>query len=206
MKKRLAFLIVLVALAVAGWQLFISLGHLLHTEDPLEKADVIYVLSGTRVERVAEAGQLYLEGWAPRILLSRQISEPAEIQLRGKGLRIPTETELQRNVLHQLGVPPEAIEEVQSEQVATANEVEELAHLASGRQWQRIIVVTSKLHTARSRLAMRRRLQPLGMEIVMRGSRYDAHDIEQWWSNRSTFRFVLFEAQKYFAYAIGIGD
>ena len=206
MKTRLALLIVVVTLALGGWQLFLSLGHLLHTEDPLVKADVIYVLSGTRVERVAEAGHLYLEGWAPGILLSRQISEQAENRLRATGLRIPTETELQRNVLHQMGVPAGAIDEVQSEQVATANEVEELAQVATERNWHRIIVVTSKLHTARSRLAMRRRFEPLGREIVMRGSRYDANDIDRWWSNRSTFRFVLFEAQKYVAYAIGIGD
>lgn len=206
MKTRLALLIVAVTLALGGWQLFLSLGRLLHTEDPLVKADVIYVLSGTRVERVAEAGHLYLEGWAPGILLSRQISEQAENRLRATGLRIPTETELQRNVLHQMGVPAGAIDEVPSEQVATANEVDELAQVATERNWHRIIVVTSKLHTARSRLAMRRRFEPLGRQIIMRGSRYDANDIDRWWSNRSTFRFVLFEAQKYVAYAIGIGD
>jgi uncharacterized SAM-binding protein YcdF (DUF218 family) len=39
---------------------------------------------------------------------------------------------------------------------------------AESRRWQRIVVVTSKLHTARARLAMRRRFAPLGREIVMR--------------------------------------
>ena len=206
MTRRLVLLVLIVALAFGGWRLFLSLGQILHSEDPLVRADVIYVLGGTRVERVAEAGQLYREGWAPRILLSRQVSEPAELQLRAAGLDIPTETHLQRDVLRQMGVPPDAIDEVRSEQVATANEVEELAGLATSRGWQRLIVVTSKLHTARSSLAMRRRFAPLGKQIVTRASRYDTSDIERWWSNRSTFRFVLFEAQKYVAYAIGVGD
>jgi uncharacterized SAM-binding protein YcdF (DUF218 family) len=204
--KRLGLLFLFVALAFGGWRVFLSLGHLLHNEDPLAKADVIYVLGGTRVERVAEAGELYREGWAPRILLSRQVSEPAEVHLRSQGLHIPTETQLQRDVLHQMGVPPEAIDEVRSEQVATANEVEELATVATARQWTRLIVVTSKLHTARSALAMRRRFEPINKTIIMRASRYDTTDVARWWSNRSTFRFVLFEAQKFAAYAIGVGD
>src|SRR5690606_35383623 len=77
LKARLGAVLLLL-LAAAGWYLFTSLGHILHHEDPLEHADVIFVLSGTRVERVAEAGELYLAGWAPRVLLSRQIVEPAE--------------------------------------------------------------------------------------------------------------------------------
>ena len=111
-----------------------------------------------------------------------------------------------RALMERTGLPPEAIDEVRSEQVATANEVEALVQVATARQWKRLIVVTSKLHTARSALAMRRRFEPLGKEIIMRASRYDTNDIAQWWSNRSTFRFVMFEAQKYVAYAIGIGD
>jgi uncharacterized SAM-binding protein YcdF (DUF218 family) len=105
-----------------------------------------------------------------------------------------------------MGIPPAAIEEVTAELVATANEVDELVQFAESRRWQRIVVVTSKLHTARARLAMRRRFAPLGREIVMRGSRYDDTDIDRWWSNRSDLRSVLFEAQKLLAYAIGVGD
>jgi uncharacterized SAM-binding protein YcdF (DUF218 family) len=206
LKRRLVVLAAILGLSVAGWQLLTSLGHILHREDVLTKADVIYVLAGTRVERIAEAGELYREGWAPLILLSRQVSEPAEVQLRAAGVRIPTETELQRNVLQQMGIPPAAIEEVTAELVATANEVDELVQFAESRRWQRIVVVTSKLHTARARLAMRRRFAPLGREIVMRGSRYDDTDIDRWWSNRSDLRSVLFEAQKLLAYAIGVGD
>lgn len=196
----------MVALAIGGWRLFLSLGHILQSEDPLQKSDVVFVLGGTRVERVAEAGALYREGWVPLILLSRQISEPAEIELRAAGIHIPTETQMQRDVLRQMGVPPDAVEEVTAEQVATANEVEELAHIAAARKWQRIVVVTSKLHTARSRLALRRRFAGTNTEIIMRATRFDTVDVDRWWSNRSTLRFVLFESQKLLAYALGIGD
>jgi uncharacterized SAM-binding protein YcdF (DUF218 family) len=205
-KKRLGVLFVVLVLVAGIWRLITSLGHILHSEDPLEKADVIFVLAGTRVERIAEAGSLFQEGWAPRVLLSRQISEPAEIRLRAEGVTIPTETDLQRDVLHQMGVPPDAIEQVVAEQVATANEVDELTHLAAARGWTRVIVVTSKLHTARAALTLRRHLAPMGKQVIVRASRYDDADIDRWWSNRSDLRFVLFEAQKLIAYGLGLGD
>lgn len=42
--------------------MFLSLGRILHEEDPLEHADVIFVLGGAHLDRAAEAGHLYLEG------------------------------------------------------------------------------------------------------------------------------------------------
>ena len=206
MKKRLGAILVLAVVAIGGWRLFVSLGHILHSEDPLAKADVIYVLAGSRVTRVAEAAELYREGWAPLILLSRQRSETAEHRLRASGVHIPTETELQRDVLRQMGVPPEHVDEITAEQNATAAEVDELERFALARNWNRIIVVTSKFHTARSAMAMSRRFTPLGKEIIMRASRYDDADIDRWWANRSDLRFVLFESQKMLAYWIGAAD
>ena len=206
MIKRLAVVLLVVALALGGWRLFVSLGHILHSEDPLAKADVIFVLGGTRVERVAEGGDLYREGWAPLVLLSREVSEPAEVRLRASGLHVPTETAMQRGVLQQMGVAPGAIIEVEREQLSTGTEVDELVRLVQDRGWSRLIVVTSKLHTARAGLVMRKRLEPLGKQIIMRASRYDTSDLDRWWRDRATARFVLFESQTFVAYALGVGD
>ena len=41
------------------------LGAFLVVQDPLEKADAIFVLGGTRYERPLEAVELYNAGWAP---------------------------------------------------------------------------------------------------------------------------------------------
>ena len=57
------------------------LGSLLVVEDPLAKADAIFVLGGTRYERPLEAVDLYKAGWAPRITLMRQISDYGELEL-----------------------------------------------------------------------------------------------------------------------------
>jgi uncharacterized SAM-binding protein YcdF (DUF218 family) len=194
-----------IALIAAAWRVA-TLGRLLFHEDPLQKADVIFVLGGTRLERAAESGDLYLAGWAPRILLSRQAQDGAEIEFARRGMPMPTEPELQRDALVRMGVPADAIEIVTDDQPATAMESDVLATTAAARHWRTVIVVTSKLHTARAALSMRRRLDGTGVQVVMRSSRYDPSDVDRWWTTRGTFRFVLFETQKLFAYWIGIAD
>ena len=189
----------------AAWRI-VTLGHLLHHEDPLQKADVIFALAGARLERVAECGDLYLEGWAPRILLSRDARDGGEVALSNRGIAIWSQIDLQRDTLIKLGVPATAIEAVAEEQNATAMESNVLYEIAMARGWRTLIVVTSKLHTARAGLAMRRRFKGTDVQIIMRGSRYDPSDIDYWWSTRGTFRFALFESQKMLAYWIGAAD
>ena len=198
-------IVALVALAAGIWRV-VTLGHLLYREDPLQKADVIFVLAGARIDRMAEGGELYLEGWAPRILLSRQEREGGEAALTRRGIAVPSESDVQRGVLIAMGVPAAAIETVDAEQVATAMETEALYQAASSHGWRTLIVVTSKLHTARAGMAMRRRFEGTGVQIIMRGSRYDESDIDRWWTRRGTLRFVLFESQKMLAYWIGAAD
>lgn len=204
--RPLVLLVFVVALAGAATWRARTLGHLLHHEDTLQKADAIYVLAGTRVERVAEAGELYLEGWAPRILLSRPERDGGERALAARGLAIPSDADVQRQVLVAMGVPAERVEDVAVEQEATASESAELRAVATERGWRTVIVVTSKLHTARSRLAFERRLAGTGVTIVMRASRFDPADVDRWWTRRATLRFVLFESQKLLAYWMGIAD
>ena len=207
LSRRFAIILgtVIVLAGIAGWRI-VTLGQLLHHEDALQKADVIFVLAGTRMERVAEGGDLWLEGWAPKILLSRPERDGGEIALVRRGVAIPSELDLQRDALVAMGVPAAAIEGLDDEQLATAMESTQLFELARARGWRTIIVVTSKLHTGRARLAIERRFSGTGVQIVMRGSRYDPSNVERWWTRRGTFRFVLFEAQKMFAYWIGAAD
>ena len=183
-----------------------SLGHALHHEDALEKSDVIFVLGGSRMDRAAEAGDLYLEGWAPRILLSRPLSEGAEQMLRARGIDVPAIVDTQRAVLVSMGVPEHAIEALDVEQVTTATEGDAIVRIATARNWSRIIVVTSKLHTARARLTVMRRFKNTTTRVLVRASRHDRADPDQWWRNRDDFRFALFEAQKMIAYWVGLAD
>lgn len=181
------------------------LGAWLVAEQPLQKADAILVLGGTRFERPLEAIDLYKEGWAPRVLLVRQISDAGEILLQARGVPFIREIDVQIDVLTRLGVPREAIQ-ILDEENSTKDEADALRDLMVTNRWSRAIVVTSKQHTRRAGLVMRRRLEPIGAEAIMRASRYDSSDVDRWWRDRSTLRFTLFETQRLIAYWLHLAD
>ena len=181
------------------------LGAWLVVEDPLQKADALIVLGGTMYERPLEAVDLHMARWAPRIYLFRQVADFGETQLMARGIPYLREIDIQVDVLRRLGIEPQAIH-VLNEAGSTAEEATHLAELASREKFARLIIITSKQHTRRARLVMTRRLRDLGVQVIMRASRYDQSDVDRWWANRNTLRFTLFESQRLFGYWIGVAD
>ena len=203
--RRLILTLVVAFLVTAAAFMYYG-GRYLQHEDPLAKADALFVLGGARVERWLDAYDLYVGGYAPRIVLSPGRSEPAEQLLRERRIRYPREIDLQRDALTQLGVPADAIVTDMNWVDNTAEEAAALRDMARTRGWRSIIVVTSKYHTRRAGLAFRRAFDGTNVRIAMRASRYDASDPARWWRARGDFRFVISEWQKLAGYRLGLGD
>ena len=201
-RRRLAVLLVLLA-AGGAWFLYYG-GRYLQHEDPLQKADAIFVLGGARVERWLEAYDLYRAGYAPLIVLSPERAEAAETMLRSRGVRFPSTPELQQATLVQMGVPPSAILAPGGWVDNTAQEGDLLRTTVQARHWTRLIVVTSKYHTRRSGFAVRRALRGTGTEVIMRASRYDPADPARWWRTRAGLRFAGSEWIKLVLYRLGL--
>jgi len=197
--------IVLAPVLLIGIVALRGLGSWLVVQDPLAKADAIFVLGGTRFERPLEAVELYKAGWAPRIALMRQVSDYGEVHLMQQGIPYPREVDAQVEVMVRLGVPQSAIT-IFNEANSTAEEADTLYDAATANHWSSVIIVTSKQHTRRARLVMTRRTAPIGLTVVTRYSRYDQADTDRWWTNRSVLRFTLFETQRLFGYWIGVAD
>ena len=192
----------LVLAGLIAWFLFYG-GRFLQREDPLQKADAIFVLAGTRVERPLEAIDLYKEGWAPVIVLSPGRLEVSESVLEERGVRFPRESDLVRNAMVQLGVPREAFLPTTGYVDNTAEEANLLRAMVKAHHWHRVIVVTSKYHTRRARFAFRRGLEHTGAVPIMRASRYDPSDPARWWRIRSDLRFAGTEWLKLIFYRFG---
>ncbi len=195
-----AVLVLLILAAVA----LPRLGGWLVVEDPLAKADAIYVLGGTRFERPLEAVDLYKAGWAPTIVLVQQVADWGELWLDEQGIKVASELQIQVELLDRLGVPATAIE-VLGPRSSTADEADALLVTMRNHGWSSVIVVTSKQHTRRAGLSMRRVVSE-GVKVTVRASRYDRADVNRWWTNRSTLRFTLFETQRLAAYWLGLAD
>jgi uncharacterized SAM-binding protein YcdF (DUF218 family) len=202
---RVFLALLVIAVAAASLMLYYG-GRFLQHEDPLQKADAIFVLAGSRTERPLEGIELFKEGYAPIVALSPGRPEPGEELLRARGVRFPSEVELQRDALLQSGIPRDAIIATNGFVDNTSQEANLLRAMVIARGWRRVIIVTSKYHTRRSALAFRRGLEGTGAEPIMRASRYDASDPARWWRYRNDIRFVLSEWQKLVPYRLGLGD
>jgi uncharacterized SAM-binding protein YcdF (DUF218 family) len=202
--RRILGLVALAALAGGVFACY-RLGTFLYDEEPLQRADAVCVLAGTRMERPLEAAELYKEGWAPRVILTEEVPDSGIVILRARGLTFPTDAEIARDTLLRLGVPAEAIMLVPDVHDSTAHEAHTFRRLATESGWKRVIVVTSKFHTRRAGFAVRRELKGSGVQVIMRGSRYDRSDPEHWWRTRGGIRWAGSETQKLILYALGLG-
>jgi uncharacterized SAM-binding protein YcdF (DUF218 family) len=185
---------------------FVHVGLFMAREDPVRVADAILVLAGTRVERPLEAADLYLAGYAPRVLVTRSRQERlAYDAARARGITLPDEFDSETETLTRAGVPPAALVTLDRTHDSTGEESRTLRDVALRQHWSRVIVVTSKYHLRRARLACRRALAGTSVEIVMRGSRYDPSEPEHWWRHRGDIRWLASEVPKLILYASGAG-
>lgn len=203
MRAALAAGVLLLAAAVL---IFLNIGSFLSPEDPLEKADAIFVFAGTRAERPLEAFDLWKEGWAPRVVVTRAVAEQAMSIVERRGIRVETDIELNRDVLLQLGMPLTALIIPNRIHDNTAEEAQTLRELVMRYRWHTVILVTSKYHLRRAGLASQRELRGLDVRLIRRGSRYDGATPPRWWRRRADIRFLLTEVPKLFAYEAGLRD
>ena len=208
-RTRTRVRVILVAaglLLVAGVFTFLDIGSFLAAEDPLEHADAIFVFAGTRAERPLEAFELWKEGYAPRVVVTRAVAEQAMSIVAQRGVRVESDIELNRDVLLQLGMPPSVLMIPDRIHDNTAEEAQTLRELVVRNRWHKVILVTSKYHLRRAWLASRREMRGLDVRLIRRGSRYDNATPSHWWRRRADIRFLLTEVPKLVAYEVGLRD
>ena len=182
--------------------LLTQVGGVLYHEDPLAAADAIAVLGGGGLERIAEAADLFMDGYAPVVLLTRTPEDPAVAELQARGLGVSTALEAQMAYLGALGVPRDATTVLQRVVDSTQAEAMLIAEWAESRQLGRIIVVTAGYRTSRVRLVFNRVLRGRPTEVVVRPSALSGFAADSWWHDRPGRRNGLFELEKILYYRI----
>jgi uncharacterized SAM-binding protein YcdF (DUF218 family) len=173
-------------LALAGLLLFaavlvfLNVGRWLSVEDPLEKAAAIAVLSGRIPDRALEAARIYKAGYAPEVWLTLATEPGATLQK----LSVPYtgEEAYNRLVLVHEGVPENAIRVLDPPIMNTADEMKTIGLALEQEQLHKVILVTSKVHTRRTR-ALWRRLSRQDGDAITRGVSDDEFDPAHWWRN-----------------------
>jgi uncharacterized SAM-binding protein YcdF (DUF218 family) len=159
---------------------FLFVGDWLVSEDPLQKAQFIAVLSGGMPLRALEAARLYHEGYAPKVLLTHP-SEPAEAM---QALEIPylSEDDYDSQILIHEGVPRDVIEILSPPIRNTADEIAAISSSLPQQVNQTVIIITSKVHTRRSRILWQRLNRGPGRAVI-HGVSDDPFNPSRWWAN-----------------------
>jgi uncharacterized SAM-binding protein YcdF (DUF218 family) len=203
---RRAILLALLVLAIGcGVYGFIHLGVFLAQEDELQPADAILVLSGSTMSRPLEGADLYLAGYAPLIVLSRDQPPIGMPALAERGILFVTGATRTYGVFLQLGIPDSAIIIPERIHGNTAAEAVSLREMAEEQGWRRVIVVSSVYHLRRAAFAFRRELRGTEIQVLMRRTRYEDVEPAQWWRRRRDIRAVVDELPRLAAYVLGAG-
>ncbi len=170
--------------AVAGFLLFAGLfaffnvGRWLSVEDPLEKADAIAVLSGRMPDRALEAARIYKGGYAPEVWLTHSREPGATLQTLS--VVYTAEDAYDKQILEHEGVPENAIRILNPPIVNTADEMKTIGQALKQGRSHKVILVTSKVHTRRTRTLWKRLSRQDG-DAVVRGVSDEEFDPAHWW-------------------------
>lgn len=148
--------------------------------DPLTRSDFIYVLNGGVHNRPFQAARLYHQGLAPLIVIPRVEDSPA-VEL---GI-YPNETEVAASILQRLGVPNTAIRilDVPGGIASTLDEAVVLRRYVAGTDVRQVILVTSSIHTRRSRWTFDQAVRGSDLRILVSPARETRYSSEDWWKS-----------------------
>ncbi|MDG5786772.1 YdcF family protein [Evansella sp. AB-P1] len=176
----IAFLIIFIALVC-------NLHRLLVSEDEREKGDAILVLSdgNGNGDREAEAAKLYHEGYCNKIILTGTIV----------GWKTYS-SHIMREHLIALQVPDDAIYEYTGV-TSTRDEAELAKELLEGLKIRKLLLVTNKYHSARSKWIFKKTYKNKGVKIVSVPVREDTFN-RNWWKDHETRKQGVSEILKFF--------
>jgi uncharacterized SAM-binding protein YcdF (DUF218 family) len=144
--------------------------------DPLTNADVILVIGGGPDTRPLAAVQLFRQGLAPKILLTK----PEYGGATALGL-LPDGVEIERRMMVKEQVPAGDILVVPRVVDSTYDEAAAVAEWARTNSIKRVIIPTDLFHTRRVRWIFRRELRALGIEVIVRAVPVLRYAETDWW-------------------------
>jgi uncharacterized SAM-binding protein YcdF (DUF218 family) len=199
-KKITTILVILFAFFIfARAFLMPNLGRWLVVEDELQASDMIVVLTGSVLNRILQAVDIYNARYSNKIVLVNSYRADYDIFVE-RGVEIPTgDAQLSKMVAIDLGVPEENILILEGNARSTQDEALIIReYIRNNRTIESIILVTSKCHSGRSKKIFKKALSGLDRDINIYSSpsKYDPFNASQWWKDREDIKWVVLEYLK----------
>lgn len=189
-RRAATWLLAVAVLAVGATLVFRGIGRWLVVQDALEPADAIAVFSGAMPYRAIEAAQIFGQGLAPEVWLTKPAGP--EEELRNLGLGYCGEETYNADVLQKLGVPAGSIRVLDEPIVDTTDEVRVVSRELERTGKKRVILVTSPPHTRRVR-TLWKELVGANPRAIVRAAPEDPYDAAHWWRDTRDALLVVRE-------------
>jgi uncharacterized SAM-binding protein YcdF (DUF218 family) len=189
------YFVVLLTLFLCRAPILRGLGNWLINEDKLEKADVIVLLGGNSFERAPEVKRIFEMNYAKEIVCT---GSAVSHQLQSLGMNI-TEAQNSKKYLVKIGVPDSCIMAF-NQGTSTIEEARELKKMFMKKGYKKVILVSSKFHTARVHKYFNKEFEGSGIKLIVRGAMPLNYKLETWWHSEEGLLFVNNEYVKSFYY------
>lgn len=191
MKRNfIIFVLCLLALLL----LFIAAGKYLVYSDPLEKTDVIAVLSGNDESRIQESAELYHKGIAYNIILSKTNQTFGEYE--------SPYTMLQKEMLEKMNIPDGAIYSTEITAKNTGQEASGIKKRMYDLGYYSVIVVTDAWHARRTKIIFTDSFKNTGFKVSVHPVPNSGYNKYFWWLTPSGWEHTVSEYIRLLGYII----
>lgn len=196
--KRFVVPVCLLAILAAGIVIFLNVGNWLRSGGTPVRSQAIIVLSGPPM-RPYYAAELYRQGYAKEIYVTRPIRELQAKMLDDLGIYFPRTEQMHSEVLQKRGVPAEHIRTIGENCKNTIDEAEAADRVLRGKDCT-VLIVTSPYHVRRSQMVFRSTLRHCRFQVL--GTPYEPFPA-RWWTDQDAARNVILEVAKIVFYQLG---
>lgn len=176
-------------------------GNWMRVNEPPIKADYILPLAGN-MNRMVKAAELYKEGFAPSILLSRPrdlAPEPLDEVKRLMGYPEYSLDETVARILKVLDADSAIIEPFGNGHASTVEEIEALKKHFGDRR-PTLLVVTSPYHARRAKMIMEDLMPEYRFSVTVSD---DGKFQDDWWRDQDSAQYLVMEFAKTAYYLVG---
>lgn len=168
-----------ILLFVFRLQVLAGIGNFLVIHDDLEAADVIFVLNGDPTVRPYHAAALFKRKLAPKVVIARTPDSPG-VEFGA----YPNVTDSNIKILKELGIPGDQITELRDGPgvTSTFDEANAFRDFARKNNIHKAIIVTSDLHSRRTRFVFHRVLRETQVDVLLSPIADRKYGANNWWT------------------------
>ena len=183
-----------IVLALFSHSLLRALGWALVSEDPLQRADAIVISLDAGPAGILEAADLVRARVANRVAVFDEEPSRALVELRRRGIAVPSPAASALEYLRQLGVASSEVIPVRAS--GTEDEGRILPLWCEQHGVHRVVFVSARDHTRRIRHVVGQALRARHIILIERAAPYSDFDPDRWWRTRNGVRIEITELQK----------